>query len=58
MKNPRNYNTVELLAEEQRLLALIDKLAEYRHGPMRSNRERATLTLRNVQRELNSRAAA
>lgn len=53
MRNPRNHSVAELLAEEARLIALIDRLEGYR--VVRSNRAQAARTLANVQRELNQR---
>ena len=55
MKNPRNHSVAELLTEEARLIALIDKLKGFR--VVKGNRARAQKTLANVQRELNHRAA-
>ena len=55
MNNPRTETTQQLLTEEQRLIALIDKLAGKR--VVIGNRARAQKSLSNVQRELNQRGA-
>jgi hypothetical protein len=53
MRNPRNHSDAELLAEESRLIALIDRLEGKR--VVKSNRACAQKSLSNVQRELNQR---